>query len=152
MASTSPSSRTPWTLDQVRAIIPAGLAHLSSQLRQCDPADMDRGTLVCATMFGSGELAGQAAWLKAVRKTSPVTADDFDNEDEIYRPPMFTVVRVPAGDRDEFGEFAYTSQKDDEPQVWSLVADRAFIQVGYTQGSVSQDELWSIARRIIEDS
>lgn len=152
MASTSPTPRSLWTLNKVRALIPPRLEHISAQLQQGAPENMDSTTLIYARMDGEGEQQDQRAWIFAILNSDPVSEDEFDNENAIYRPPMFTVERVPDGDRREFGEHAYITQKHDDTDVWSLCSDRAFIQIGYSRGSITQDELWTIARKILEEA
>lgn len=147
----SMARHAPWTLEEVRAILPPGINQYSSDLRQCAADDRDRNAFICVTMHGSGDLAGQSVWLHAVRKMSPVTSDDFDSEAEIYRPPMFTVERVPDAYRGEFGEYSYTTQKHDDTDVWSLYSDDAFIQLGYPHGAVAQDDRWTLVRKILNE-
>ncbi|WP_341257935.1 MULTISPECIES: hypothetical protein [Gordonia] len=149
MSSVRASSGTPWTNEEVRTVVPAGIERLSPYLRQCKEEDIDSTTLICVNMHGAGELSGQSAWIRAVQRTRPVTAADFNNQNEIYRAPMFTVARVPERDRERLGEFAFTTRKDDETEVWSLDSDRAFIQIGYPRGSIDQDELWDTAGKIL---
>ncbi len=150
MSSVRASSGTPWTNEEVRKVVPAGIEHLSPYLRQCNEEDIEATTLICVNMHGTGELYGQTAWIRAVQRTRPVNSADFDNQNAIYRAPMFTVARVPERDRERLGEFAFTTRKDDETQVWSLDSDRVFIQIGYPQGSIDQDELWDTVGKILE--
>ncbi|GAC84856.1 hypothetical protein GP2_027_00010 [Gordonia paraffinivorans NBRC 108238] len=149
MATTSSSNpenhHAPWPLDQVAEIMPAGLDGLTANACADDAIDPD--TLICVVLRDAG--GARVGWIRATRQGAPAALDEFENDEEIYRGPMFEVTRVAENTRHEFGEYAYVMRQLDLPEVWTLRADRATIQAGFPRGAVRADDLLAMARQVL---
>lgn len=73
----------------------------------------------------------------------------MDNEANIYRSSMFSVLPTGNQFRTEFGEHAFIIKKHDDTEVWTLRADSAQIQFGYPEGQVQESELLESSREIL---
>ena len=144
VSSASASNEGLWSLDRVEQVIPAALSGLA--VADCEASTIDSQTVLCARLGVPGDGAG---WIRATRTDSAATLDEFENDEDIYREPMFVVSRLGDTDRQEFGEYAYVMHKNDATEVWTLHADTVTVQAGFPRGAVSEDDLMVMARQIL---
>ncbi len=145
-SSALPSNEGLWSLDRVEQVIPAALSGLA--VTDCEASTIDSQTVLCARLGVPGDGAG---WIRATRTDSAATLDEFENDEDIYREPMFVVSRLGDTDRQKFGEYAYVTHKHDATEVWTLHADTVTIQAGFPRGAVSEDDLLVMARQILHE-